>query len=133
MTTSPSWAGCGAGRYDDQIAGQRSSRLTDALNHATNSWSTFNGTLFDLRFPREAFSDLKVPPLHIDLRYFARRVGLRGGQKAIERLVGAASRTNLEDVDGAEAVLLWHRYLRGIDCRSVDCSNIIGMTSHRYV
>ncbi len=101
-----------AGRYDYHIAGQRSSRLTDALNHAT-TLVTFNGTLFDLRFLRKAFSDLKVPPLHIDLRYFARRVGLRGGQKAIERLVGAASRTNLEDVDGAEAVLLWHRYLRG--------------------
>jgi predicted nuclease with RNAse H fold/dephospho-CoA kinase len=51
--------------------------------------------------------------VHLDLRYFARRVELSGGQKAIERDLALPQRAGLEDVDGAQAVLLWHRYLRG--------------------
>jgi hypothetical protein len=38
---------------------------------------------------------------------------LVGGQKAIERTLGLPKRTGFEEMDGAEAVLLWHRYLRG--------------------
>ena len=100
------------GRYDFHIAGERPTRLVEALHHAA-ALVTFNGTLFDLRFLRKAFAEFVVPPLHIDLRYFAKRLGLSGGQKAIEKVLELPRRTNLEDVDGAEAVLLWHRYLRG--------------------
>jgi predicted nuclease with RNAse H fold/uncharacterized protein YprB with RNaseH-like and TPR domain/dephospho-CoA kinase len=102
---------CG-GRYDFHIAGEHPMRLAGALHRAT-ALVTFNGTLFDLRFLRKAFGTLTVPPVHIDLRYFARRVGLSGGQKAIEKLLGLPQRTNLESFDGGEAVLAWHRYLRG--------------------
>ena len=36
-----------------------------------------------------------------------------GGQKAIERTLRLPKRAGFEEMDGAEAVLLWHRYLRG--------------------
>lgn len=74
---------------------------------------TFNGIRFDQRFLRQEFPDVKLPLHHIDLMYLCRRVGLTGGQKAIERELGIDMRTGLADVDGFAAVLLWHRYLRG--------------------
>ncbi len=100
------------GRYDVHIAGERPGRLADALENAS-ALVTFNGTLFDLRFLRKQFPELPVPRLHIDLRYLAKRVNLSGGQKSIEQLLGLPQRANARDIDGAQAVLLWHRYLRG--------------------
>jgi uncharacterized protein YprB with RNaseH-like and TPR domain len=75
---------------------------------------TFNGTLFDIPFLKRTFEDIKLPLRHIDLRYFARRAGLSGGQKAIERILGIDVRSGLDDVNGAVAVILWHRYFAEI-------------------
>ena len=100
------------GHYDFHIAGEPPVRLAGALENAS-ALVTFNGTLFDLRFLRKQFPKLPLPPKHIDLRYLAKRVGLSGGQKSIERLLGLPQRTNAWNIDGAQAVLLWHRYLRG--------------------
>ena len=74
---------------------------------------TFNGTLFDLRFLKKAFGDLRLPTTHLDLRYLAKRVGLSGGQKNIERVLGIVARDGVDNIDGAAAVLLWHAFLRG--------------------
>ena len=80
---------------------------------AASALVTFNGTLFDLAFLAKSFPVLSLPKVHADLRFLARRVGLTGGQKAIERKLGIHVRGGIEDLDGAQAVLLWHRYLRG--------------------
>lgn len=87
----------------------------DLLNTISSSLTlvTFNGTLFDIPFLKKTFENLILPPHHVDLRYAAKRVGLTGGQKAIERQLGIDVRDGLGSVDGAEAVLLWHQYLRG--------------------
>jgi uncharacterized protein YprB with RNaseH-like and TPR domain/predicted nuclease with RNAse H fold/dephospho-CoA kinase len=106
------WA-CGDA-YRFHVAGDNPAPFLAALESA-NALVTFNGTLFDLRFLKKAFGKLTLPPAHIDLRYLSRRVGLTGGQKAIERLLGLPERVGLQDVDGAAAVLLWHQYLRGDD------------------
>lgn len=74
---------------------------------------TFNGIRFDARFLRQEFPGIVLPETHIDLMYLCRRVGLKGGQKAIEKELGIELRTGIGDVDGFAAVLLWHRYLRG--------------------
>lgn len=74
---------------------------------------TFNGIRFDARFIAQEFPDLALPPVHIDLMYLCRRVGLTGGQKSIEAELRLHLRDDLADVDGFAAVLLWHRYLRG--------------------
>lgn len=98
--------------YEVFIRGDNPDRLLQALEAAT-TLVTFNGTIFDIPFLRKTFGDILLPPNHIDLRYAARRVGLTGGQKAIEIALGLRREEGLEAMDGAAAVLLWHRYLRG--------------------
>jgi uncharacterized protein YprB with RNaseH-like and TPR domain/predicted nuclease with RNAse H fold/dephospho-CoA kinase len=100
--------------YKTMIHGEDPKPLLDDLAAAA-VLVTFNGTLFDLRFLRKTFGEIELPGIHIDLRYLARRAGLTGGQKNIERELGIQFRDGLEDVDGAAAVLLWHEYLRGND------------------
>ncbi len=98
--------------YHVYVTGDDPTHLQASLRQA-RVIVTYNGTLFDLPFLRRSFADIQLPPIHADLRYIGRRVGLTGGQKAIERELGVAVRDGMQDVDGAEAVLLWHRYLRG--------------------
>jgi len=119
------------GKYYTHIAGSDAKQLTDALQRA-DALVTFNGTLFDLRFLRKTFGDLVLPPVHIDLRYLARRAGLVGGQKAIETALGIPVRTGVEHIDGAEAALLWRSYMRGDKnalWRLIDynCRDVLGM------
>lgn len=85
--------------------------LADA--HSAKAMVTFNGIRFDQRFLRQEFPDIRLPTTHIDLMYLCRRVGLTGGQKAIEKQLGINLRADLSEIDGFAAVLLWHRYLRG--------------------
>lgn len=100
------------GRYGVHVAGDDPTELLGSVASA-DTLVTFNGTLFDVPFLRQAFPAIRIPETHIDLRYAARRHGLTGGQKAIERILGIDARSGLEEIDGAQAVLLWHRYLRG--------------------
>jgi len=74
---------------------------------------TFNGSLFDLNFLRKAFPDIYIPPVHIDLRFFARRVGLSGGQKKIEPEVGFERPNSVKEMGGESAPILWYKYRRG--------------------
>ena len=119
------------GRYFLHIAGDDPQPLLDTLK-AAHTLITFNGTLFDLRFVKKTFGAVELPPVHIDLRYLAKRVGLVGGQKAIERILKLPKRAGFEQMDGAEAVLLWHRYLRGDEkalARLIDYNrhDVVGM------
>jgi uncharacterized protein YprB with RNaseH-like and TPR domain/predicted nuclease with RNAse H fold/dephospho-CoA kinase len=74
---------------------------------------TFNGTMFDLRFLAQEFPDLALPAAHVDLRFLAKRVGLTGGQKAIEDRIGFARPADAKAVKGERAPLLWHEYRLG--------------------
>lgn len=100
------------GRYDVWLAGDDPSAFRAALARS-RSLVTFNGTLFDLPFLDAELDGLEWPAHHVDLRYACRRVGLTGGQKRIEERLGIRCRDGMEGVDGAMAVLLWHRHLRG--------------------
>ena len=72
---------------------------------------TFNGSSFDLPFLAwKPGVDLRHRFEHHDLMYVCRRAGLRGGLKRIERVLGI-DRTDLPDMDGHDAVLLWQKYL----------------------
>ncbi len=81
--------------------------------------STFNGAGFDLRFIRAAFPQLKLPPIHIDLRRVTKKLGLTGGLKAIETSLGLQRELDVRDLSGFDAVILWRRHLRG-DRRALD-------------
>ncbi len=100
------------GVYRVHVAGDDPEPLLSSVQVAS-ALVTFNGSLFDLAFLTKSFPRLSLPKAHADLRFLARRVGLTGGQKAIERKLGIQIREGVEDLDGAQAVLLWHRYLRG--------------------
>lgn len=100
------------GRCGTFIKGSDPADLYDAARQAM-AIVTFNGIRFDQRFLKQEFPDVQLPETHVDLMYLCRRVGLTGGQKAIENELGLNFRQDLEGVDGFAAVLLWHKYLRG--------------------
>jgi uncharacterized protein YprB with RNaseH-like and TPR domain/predicted nuclease with RNAse H fold len=74
---------------------------------------TFNGAGFDLRFLKLAFPELKLPPVHIDLRWSTRKLGMKGGLKSIEVKLGLKRDAAVQDLTGYDATVLWARYLRG--------------------
>jgi len=94
------------------IAGSDETPFRLALSRAA-VLVTFNGSGFDLPFLRYVFPDLTLPNTHVDLRYLARRVGLKGSQKVVEGLVGAIRPGDVRGLDGSAAPLLWHRYCYG--------------------
>jgi uncharacterized protein YprB with RNaseH-like and TPR domain/predicted nuclease with RNAse H fold len=74
---------------------------------------TFNGSGFDLRFLKLAFPDLVLPPIHIDLRWITRRLGIKGGLKSVEERFGLTRDKSVEDLTGFDATVLWAKHLRG--------------------
>jgi uncharacterized protein len=74
---------------------------------------TFNGRQFDVPFLAARLPGLHEPPVHIDLRYLFYRLGLSGGLKRIESVLGIGDRSGVEGVNGLEAVRLWREHARG--------------------
>jgi len=74
---------------------------------------TFNGAQFDLPFIRRQFPNIALPPAHIDLRFFLRKLGYRGGLKSIEKTFGLIRGLDIDGMDGFDAVLLWRAYQAG--------------------
>lgn len=99
-------------RYDVFIDGQNLQDLPERLKRYSVV-VTFNGAGFDLRFLKLAFKNLRLPPIHIDLRWVTRRLGYRGGLKSIEREFGISRDDSVQDLDGHDATVLWSRHLRG--------------------
>ncbi|MDL2285434.1 ribonuclease H-like domain-containing protein [Desulfovibrio sp. OttesenSCG-928-F07] len=69
---------------------------------------TWNGRGFDVPFIRRA---LRAPlqMAHLDLVPVFHSLGLKGGLKKVEKILGL-SREELDGVDGYTAVQLWHEY-----------------------
>ena len=99
-------------RYSVYIQGEDDTEFRSALANA-KVIVTFNGTLFDLKFIDKYFKNIVIPPVHIDLRYFAKRVELTGGQKKIEKEIGFTRESEIEGMLGEAAPILWHKYRRG--------------------
>ncbi|MBW1781084.1 MAG: ribonuclease H-like domain-containing protein [Deltaproteobacteria bacterium] len=76
---------------------------------------TFNGAVFDLPFIRGWFPHISLPPAHIDLRFLLKRLGYAGGLKKIEKDLGIGRETEINGMDGYEAVRLWQAYQWGDD------------------
>ncbi len=100
------------GEYEVVLAGEDPQPFLNALARA-RSLVTFNGSGFDLAFIEDTLGEVRWPRHHVDLRYTCRAMGLAGGQKEIEKDLGIDCRGEVEGVDGAAAVILWHRYMRG--------------------
>jgi uncharacterized protein len=74
---------------------------------------TFNGSQFDVPFLRAHFPHARLDQAHIDLRFVLASLGFKGGLKVIEKRLGLHRDPAIQEVDGFEAVRLWHRYRRG--------------------
>lgn len=119
-TTGTLWPGLTvtvAGLYDGRrfrqfLLGHNLKDLPDALAQV-DLLVTFNGTQFDLPVLKAAFPGLRVPPVHLDLRFILRRLGYRGGLKAIEPQFGLSRSPEVAGLNGYDAVLLWERHQRG--------------------
>ena len=101
-----------AGTMNTLVKGQDPGPFLDDAARAS-VLVTFNGIRFDTKFIVKELPGVSLPAAHLDLMYLCRRIGLNGGQKAIEIELGIHCRDGIADVDGAQAVLLWHEYLRG--------------------
>lgn len=74
---------------------------------------TFFGSGFDIPVLKQAFPAMRWDQLHIDLCHLYRRIGVKGGLKAIERLYGCSRSPQTAGLDGWDAVRLWYEWQRG--------------------
>ena len=79
---------------------------------------TYNGKTFDVPFLRK-FLGVAMNHAHIDLRYVLASLGYRGGLKACEKRLGLG-RTDLAEVDGFFAVLLWWDYRNNANPKALE-------------
>lgn len=93
----------------------RDNNLNEFINFIKNYEIivTFNGKLFDIPFIRKEFPKIKMPPIHIDLRYLLRSIDLTGPLKKIEKKLGYRRPKNLKDINGRQATILWSQFLKG--------------------
>ena len=101
----------GRGEYTALVRNESLSllRLRDALS-PYDLLVTFCGSMFDLPMLRAHFPDLALDQPHIDLHGVGRRLGYRGGLKAIERRLGISRLPALQGFSGEDAVRQWNRW-----------------------
>ncbi len=76
---------------------------------------TFCGTTFDLPMLLSQYPDLPLDQPHVDVCLLGRRLGCRGGLKAIERQYGINRRRELQGMNGEDAVRCWSRWRHSRD------------------
>lgn len=81
---------------------------------------TFNGSLFDLPFITKNMQGVKLPKLHVDLRFTLASIGVRGGLKKIETQFGFEREDDLKGLNGYDAVLLWQAYKKRNNKEALD-------------
>jgi uncharacterized protein len=92
---------------------------------------TYNGKTFDVPFIEKYFG-IKLPHVHIDLRYPLQSLGLTGGLKMIEHRLGI-NRGDLQNLDGFFAVRLWHEYQRNKNANALEtllaynCADVVNL------
>ena len=94
---------------------------------------TFNGATFDLPCLRAHFPNLSFDQPHMDLCLLGRQLGLRGGLKRVEELLGIERPQAIVGMDGWDAVRLWNRWRQSRDATAhalllayneADCRNL---------
>lgn len=81
---------------------------------------TFNGSCFDVPVLKNSFPEVDFDLPHYDLRFASKKVGYRGGLKPLEIEMGITREDEIEGVDGAMAVRLWHQWERHQDKDALD-------------
>jgi len=101
---------------------------------------TFYGSAFDLPFLRRRFADLACNALHLDLCFLLRRLGLRGGLKAVEQRLGIERSEATRGLSSYDAVRLWREWERGskealallLEYNREDVSNLVPLAKTAY-
>ena len=102
---------------------------------------TFFGSGFDLPYLQAMFPRFRVDQPHLDLCFAAKQLGLRGGLKQIERIVGIERNGALEGMDGWDAVRMWTRWRHSRDTEALelllayneaDCVNLLPLADLLY-
>ncbi|HLZ35148.1 MAG TPA: ribonuclease H-like domain-containing protein [Nitrospira sp.] len=108
------------GRMSSLVRGESltEDRLQAELEQ-TDLLVTFFGSAFDIPFLHTAFPRLDLKKPHFDLCFAARRLGLQGGLKYIERELQIERDAALHGLDGWDAVRLWGQW-RGGDEAALD-------------
>ena len=70
---------------------------------------TFKGKTFDLPILKKYFN-LTMPLLHVDLRFVCQKAGLTGGLKQIEKDLGIHRSSEVDGMQGIDAVYLWQQF-----------------------
>lgn len=79
---------------------------------------TYNGKSFDIPVIRRVLG-IPMEMAHIDLRYVLGSLGIKGGLKLCEEILGMG-RTDLAGVDGYAAVVMWNHYKKTSDRRYLE-------------
>jgi uncharacterized protein YprB with RNaseH-like and TPR domain len=74
---------------------------------------TFFGANFDVPFLKREFSYLQLDFPHYDICFAAKRLGVKGGLKKVEKQFGIARDGDVDGLDGYDAVKLWQAHCRG--------------------
>lgn len=74
---------------------------------------TFNGKLFDIPFIKKEFPELKIPPIHLDLRFILKSLGLTGPLKEIEAILNIPRPKDVQNINGRAAAVLWSKFVKG--------------------
>ena len=111
------------GLYDGQeyrafVRGRDLDRLPQELRRYSLV-VTYNGLSFDAPFIKAEMGPVLSHCAHVDVMYPLRRLGYRGGLKAIEGQLGLGREAGMEGLDGYDAVVLWELYRRG-DSRALE-------------
>jgi uncharacterized protein YprB with RNaseH-like and TPR domain len=105
-------------RYMPFVRGYNLHKCVEAL-YGKAVIVTFYGSAFDLPFLRRSFPNIYLPPIHIDLCYLLKRLGYKGGLKAIEWQLGISRDEEIEGLSGIDAVRLWMRYQHNNDANAL--------------
>ncbi|MGZ9133240.1 MAG: ribonuclease H-like domain-containing protein [Nitrospira sp.] len=109
--------GCyGHGRFTAFVRGESlvARDLADELSQY-DLLVTFCGTTFDVPMLLAHYPGLPLDQPHIDLCFLGRRLGYRGGLKAIEAQLDIPRAVDLHGLRGQDAVLLWNRWQHSHD------------------
>jgi len=71
---------------------------------------TFNGLSYDIPVLRKYFGDIIPNIPHVDLRHVCSKIGLKGGLKIIEEIIGINRPNILKNYNGDDAAALWDMY-----------------------
>lgn len=102
---------------------------------------TFNGSVFDLPLIRRRFGGVLPEMPHFDLRFCCSKIGLAGGLKKIEKMLGIRREGLAAGIRGGDAALL-HRMWRGsgdehylnalVEYNGEDVINLKKIADHAY-